>query len=96
MLIHTKDLTKVYRIGDNVIRALAGVSVDIAQGEMTAVMGPSGSGKSTFMNVIGCLDLPSAGEYRLELDCVSSHVTWFALVGSRPASLNVEVVGGAS
>jgi putative ABC transport system ATP-binding protein len=66
MLIHTKDLTKVYRIGDNVIRALAGVSVDIAKGEMTAVMGPSGSGKSTFMNVIGCLDLPSSGDYLLD------------------------------
>ena len=61
-LIHTRDLTKTYRVGDNEIRALAGVSVDIAQGEFTAVMGPSGSGKSTFMNMLGCLDRPTSGE----------------------------------
>jgi len=64
-LIHTRDLTKTYHVGDNEIRALAGVSVDIAQGEFTAVMGPSGSGKSTFMNMLGCLDRPSTGEYVL-------------------------------
>ncbi len=64
-LIHTRDLVKVYRIGDNEIRALAGVSVDIAQGEFIAVMGPSGSGKSTFMNMLGCLDRPTSGEYEL-------------------------------
>jgi putative ABC transport system ATP-binding protein len=64
-LIHTRDLTKTYRVGDNEIKALAGVSVDIAQGEFTAVMGPSGSGKSTFMNMLGCLDRPTSGEYVL-------------------------------
>ena len=64
-LIHTRELTKIYRIGDNVVRALDGVSIDIAQGEFTAVMGPSGSGKSTFMNMLGCLDRPSSGEYVL-------------------------------
>ncbi len=64
-LIHTRDLTKTYRVGDNEIKALAGISLDIAQGEFTAVMGPSGSGKSTFMNMLGCLDLPSSGEYVL-------------------------------
>jgi putative ABC transport system ATP-binding protein len=66
MLISTRDLAKTYRIGDNEIRALAGVSVDIAKGEMTAVMGPSGSGKSTFMNLVGCLDRPSSGDYLLD------------------------------
>jgi len=64
-LIQARDLTKVYRIGENTVRALSGVSVDIAQGEFTAVMGPSGSGKSTFMNLLGCLDRPSSGEYTL-------------------------------
>ena len=64
-LIHTRDLTKTYQVGDNQIRALAGVSLDIAQGEFTAVMGPSGSGKSTFMNMLGCLDRPTSGEYVL-------------------------------
>jgi putative ABC transport system ATP-binding protein len=64
-LIHTRDLVKIYRVGDNRIHALAGVSVDIARGESLAVMGPSGSGKSTFMNLLGCLDRPSSGEYLL-------------------------------
>jgi putative ABC transport system ATP-binding protein len=64
-LIHTRDLVKVYQVGDNQIRALAGVSVDIAHGEFIAVMGPSGSGKSTFMNLLGCLDHPTSGEYLL-------------------------------
>ncbi len=64
-LIRTRDLSKTYQVGDNVIKALGGVSVDIAQGEFTAVMGPSGSGKSTFMNMLGCLDRPSSGEYVL-------------------------------
>jgi len=73
-LIHTRELVKVYRIGTDKdraegrgseIHALAGVSVDIAQGEFIAVMGPSGSGKSTFMNMLGCLDRPTSGEYVL-------------------------------
>jgi putative ABC transport system ATP-binding protein len=66
MLIHTRDLVKTYHMGGGEVRALDGVSVDIAAGEFVAVMGPSGSGKSTFMNVIGCLDRPSGGEYALD------------------------------
>ncbi len=62
-LIRARDLVKVYRVGDNEIRALDGISVEIARGEFVTVMGPSGSGKSTFMNLLGCLDRPSGGEY---------------------------------
>jgi putative ABC transport system ATP-binding protein len=65
MLIQTRDLVKVYTMGDTEIRALDKVSVDIDEGEFVAVMGPSGSGKSTFMNVLGCLDRPTSGEYVL-------------------------------
>jgi putative ABC transport system ATP-binding protein len=71
-LIRTRGLGRVYEVGDNRIRALDGVSIDVAPGESVAVMGPSGSGKSTFMNLIGCLDRPSAGEYQLAGQTVST------------------------
>ncbi len=60
-VIATRELTRVYTLGDTRVVALDRVTMDVARGECVAVMGPSGSGKSTFMNVIGCLDTPTAG-----------------------------------
>src|SRR5687768_18218155 len=65
-LIEMHELTRVYDLGPQQIRALAGVDLKIDQGEYVAIMGPSGSGKSTLMNIIGCLDTPSAGSYLLD------------------------------
>jgi putative ABC transport system ATP-binding protein len=65
VLIKTVDLWKTYTVGTETIHAVQGVSVEIEKGEYVAIMGPSGSGKSTIMNLIGCLDSPTRGEYHL-------------------------------
>ena len=70
-VIFTKALTREYVLGAEVIKALRGVDLDIHRNEFVAIMGPSGSGKSTLMNVIGCLDTPTAGEYWLNGQRVS-------------------------
>jgi len=64
-VIYTEHLSKKYHMGEEEIHALRSVSIQVARGEYVAFMGPSGSGKSTLMNIIGCLDTPSSGTYRL-------------------------------
>ena len=64
-LIQVQDVWKTYQVGEQQVHALRGLSVDIGQGDYTALMGPSGSGKSTLMNMLGCLDTPTSGRYHL-------------------------------
>jgi putative ABC transport system ATP-binding protein len=70
--IQIDDLTKVYKVGETEVHALRGISYKVETGEFLAIMGPSGSGKSTLMNIIGCLDRPTTGQYLLEGEEVST------------------------
>lgn len=86
-MIELDDVSKAYRIGETEIQAIRGVSLSIRRGEMVAIMGPSGSGKSTLMNMIGCLDVPTSGRYRLEGEEIEM------LGGNRLAELRNQKIG---
>jgi putative ABC transport system ATP-binding protein len=75
-VIRLHEITKVYDAGETSVRALAGVSLSILKGEYVAIMGPSRSGKSTLMHIIGCLDMPTSGEYVLAGEKVSELTSW--------------------
>ena len=86
-LIETRDLRRSYGMGEAQVHALRGVDLTIAEGEFIAIMGPSGSGKTTLMNILGCLDRPTSGSYRLLGDEVS------AMTSARLAALRNQYLG---
>lgn len=71
-MIELSDIRKIYQVGGQEVAALAGINLTIGAGEFTALMGPSGSGKSTLMNILGCLDRPTSGSYKLDGDEVAN------------------------
>ena len=70
-VVEGTNLTKVFKMGDVEVHALRGLSLQIKRGEVVSIMGPSGSGKSTLMNILGCLDRPTSGDYCLDGECIS-------------------------
>ncbi|MGD1010184.1 MAG: ABC transporter ATP-binding protein [Candidatus Aminicenantales bacterium] len=85
-MIELQSITKVYQTGTQTLEALRGISLIIGKGEFVSIMGPSGSGKSTLMNIIGCLDTPTAGEYRLDGEKVAG-LTFDQLAAARNRKL---------
>jgi putative ABC transport system ATP-binding protein len=71
LVVHARDLRKIYIMGEMEVHALRGLNIDISRGEVLSIMGPSGSGKSTLMNMLGCLDRPTSGEYYLDGEAVA-------------------------
>ena len=91
IVIRTYDLWKTYIMGDQEINAVSGVDIEIKRGEYVAIMGPSGSGKSTLMNILGCLDVPTAGRYWLDgEDVAGMSQSALARVRGRSASIKVK------
>ncbi|MCL2121989.1 MAG: ABC transporter ATP-binding protein [Clostridiales bacterium] len=86
-LLEMRDISKVYQMGTEKVYALRDVSLDIQEGEFVAVIGPSGSGKSTLMNLIGCLDAPSTGSYKLDGVYVSE------MSGNQQATVRNQKIG---
>ena len=86
-LIEARELVKTYVMGDQTVHALHGISLDIDEGDFVAIMGASGSGKSTLMNILGCLDQPTSGQYRLAGEAVE------AMAGDQLASIRNRRIG---
>ena len=90
-LIKVEDLCKIYNPGENEVRALDHVSLEIKKGELVAIIGQSGSGKSTFMNMLGCLDVPTSGKYYLNGSEIGFIFQGFNLIANLNAIENVEL-----